>query len=69
MSDQERQTQVIEDTTNPLYYEVVEMDYEVRDQNDLSTYPPFILDLFDRDFDLADKLKGDDYLARAIIDP
>jgi DNA phosphorothioation-dependent restriction protein DptG len=58
---------VIEDNTNPLYFEVVEMEYEVRDINDLESYPPFIFDVFDQDVDLLDS--NDDYLARAIIEP
>jgi len=47
MSDKDKKSSVIEDTTNPLYYEIVELEYEVRDDEDLETYPPFILDLFD----------------------
>ena len=58
---------MIEDNTNPLYFEVVEMEYEVRDINDLESYPPFIFDVFDQDVDLLDS--SDDYLARAIIEP
>jgi hypothetical protein len=38
---------VIEDNTNPLYFEVIELEYEVRDINDLDSYPPFIFDVFD----------------------
>lgn len=68
MSDgKTKRTQVIEDNVNPLYYEVVELDYEVRDIDDLSSYPPFILDVFDEDAELLDST--DDFLARAIIDP
>ena len=61
-----KQTQVIEDNTNPLYYEVIEFEYEVRDINDLESYPPFLLDLYDRDEGFLD---SDDFLARAIIEP
>lgn len=43
------------------------MEYEVRDMNDLESYPPFIFDIFDFDDDLLDS--SDDYLARAIIEP
>lgn len=43
------------------------MEYEVRDINDLESYPPFIFDVFDQDVDLLDS--SDDYLARAIIEP
>jgi hypothetical protein len=62
-----KRTQTIEDNNNPLYYEVIELDYEVRDINDLYSYPPFILDVFDHDDDLFDN--DDDFLARAIIEP
>ena len=45
----------------------MELDYEVRDTNDLTSYPPFIFDLFDEDDELIGK--SEDYLARAIIQP
>ena len=67
MSETQKQTQVIEDNTNPLYFEVIELEYEVRDINDLESYPPFIFDVFDQDQELMDS--SDDYLARAIIEP
>jgi hypothetical protein len=60
-------TLTIEDNNNPLYYEVLELDYEVRDINDLESYPPFIMDVFDEDQELLDST--DDFLARAIIEP
>jgi len=60
-------TQTIDDNNNPLFYEVIEMDYEVRDINDLYSYPPFILDVFDKDEELMDN--DDDFLARAIVEP
>jgi len=43
----------------------LELDYEVRDFNDISTYPPFILDVFDSDTGLLDS--NDDFLGRAMI--
>ena len=49
-----------------MYYEVLEFEYEVRDINDLESYPPFLLDLYDRDEGMLD---SDDFLARAIIEP
>jgi Ca2+-dependent lipid-binding protein len=67
MSEKQKKTAVIEDNNNPLYYETVEMEYEVRDLHDLESYPPFILDVYDMDNDLFDS--SDDYLARAIIEP
>lgn len=62
-----KRTLTIEDNNNPLYYEVLELDYEVRDIDDLESYPPFILDVFDEDQELLDS--SDDFLARAIIEP
>lgn len=62
-----KKTQVIEDNNNPLFYECIEMEYEVREIEDLESYPPFIFDLFDRDTGLFDG--GNDFLARAIIEP
>jgi len=67
MSEKQKKTQIIEDNNNPLYYEVLELEYEVRDVNDLESYPPFIFDVYDHDDDLMDS--SDDYLARAIIEP
>lgn len=43
------------------------MDYEVRDINDLESYPPFLIDVYDEDQELMDS--SDDFLARAIIEP
>ena len=37
MSEGQKKTQTIDDSTNPLYYEVLELDYEVRDINDLES--------------------------------
>lgn len=62
-----KRTQTIEDNNNPLFYEVIELDYEVREIDDLESYPPFILDVFDADDDLMDST--DDFLARAIVEP
>lgn len=46
---------------------MIELDYEVRAINDLESYPPFILDVFDEDQELLDS--SDDFLARAIVEP
>lgn len=35
--------------------------------NDLHSYPPIIVDVYDHDDDLMDS--SDDYVARAIIEP
>ena len=40
---------MVEDNNNPLFYEVLELDYEVFEQTDLRTYPPFIFDVYDYD--------------------
>ena len=49
LSERPKKTQVINDNLNPLYYEVLELEFEVRDTDDLSSYPPFIFDLWDED--------------------
>jgi Ca2+-dependent lipid-binding protein len=67
MSGKNKKTKVIEDNTNPLYYETIDLEYEVRDIKDLESYPPFIFDLFDEDAELFDS--SDDFLARAIVEP
>ena len=43
------------------------MEYEVREIEDLESYPPFILDLYDRDTGIFEG--GNDFLARAIVEP
>jgi len=58
---------VIEDSTNPLFYQVIDMEYEVRDELDVWSFPPFILDVFDQDAELFDS--SDDFLARCIVEP
>jgi len=68
MTEKDKKTSVIEDNNNPLYYETLELEYEVRDIKDRKCYPPFVLDVFDSDAEnLIDTT--DDYLARAIIYP
>jgi hypothetical protein len=49
MTEEEKKTKVIEDTTNPQFYEVVELTYYVREEKDLESYPPFIIDVYDED--------------------
>jgi hypothetical protein len=58
---------VINDSTNPQFYQMVELIYLVHDHENFDTYPPFILDVYDKDDDLLDSTS--DYLARAIIYP
>jgi len=62
-----KKTKVVEDNCNPLFYQTIEMDYEVENEDDLESYPPFIFDVFDHDDDLFDKTP--DYLCRAIVEP
>jgi hypothetical protein len=45
----------------------LELDYEVDDQKDLESYPPFIFDVYDEDKGITDST--DDFLGRAIIEP
>jgi hypothetical protein len=62
-----KRTQVVEDNCNPLFYETIELSYEVDDMDDLYTYPPFIFDIFDYDDDLFDSTP--DYLCRCVVEP
>lgn len=64
---EDKKTSVVEDNCNPLYYETVELDYEVENQEDLESYPPFIFDCYDHDDGLIDST--DDFMGRAIIEP
>lgn len=64
---QEKKTRVIEGNNNPLFYEVVELNYEVENPADPESYPPFIFDCYDRDSDLLDST--DDFIGRALIEP
>jgi hypothetical protein len=43
------------------------MEYEVGDEKDLLTYPPFIFDIWDYDDDLLDST--DDYMCRCVVEP
>lgn len=67
VSETKKKTQIVDDNNNPLFYECVELDYDVASQDDLETYPPFILDVFDNDDGIFDRT--DDFLGRALINP
>ena len=67
MSETVKKTQIQDDNTNPLFYETLEMEYEVRDISDPESYPPFILDVYDHDDELLDS--SPDFLGRAMIEP
>ena len=62
-----KKTSVIDDNNNPLFYESIELDYEVNDSTKLETFPPFILDVYDYDSGIFDS--KDDFLGRAIVEP
>lgn len=46
---------------NPLFYETIELSYEANSEEDL---PPFVLDIYDKDFNPLD---ADDFICRSII--
>ena len=62
-----QRTAVVEDNTNPLYYETIDLHYEVSDPNNIDTYPPFIFDIYDHDDELFDSTP--DFMCRAVIIP
>ena len=53
---------MIEDSLNPIYFQTIEMLY---DMADLETSPPIIFNIWDHDEDLLDS--SDDFLGRAVI--
>lgn len=60
-------TSVIEDTLNPIYQEVLELNYEVEDIKNKETWPPFILDLYDQDMNFM--TRSVDYVGRCVVEP
>ena len=58
---------MVEDNCNPLWYECLELQYDVDNQDDLESYPPFIFDIFDHDDDLFDSTP--DYMCRCVVEP
>ena len=67
VAENEKKTKVMNNTTNPLFYEVLDLEYEVEDFDDILSYPPIIIDCYDFDNDV---LKNDpDFMGRAIIEP
>lgn len=58
-------TKTIYESTNPIWYEAVEMSYECQDVNDM---PPFVIDIYDEDKNMMTKNSAD-FLARALIYP
>jgi hypothetical protein len=62
-----KKTKVVEDNCNPLFYDTLELEYEVNDTDNLESYPPFIFDVYDHDDGLFDS--EPDFLGRAIVEP
>ena len=62
-----KKTKVVEDNCNPLFYDTLELEYEVNDPENLESFPPFIFDVYDHDDGLFDS--EPDYLGRAIVEP
>lgn len=58
----EPRTRVIEDNLNPIFYDVVEVHYEVLN---LEVAPPIVVNIWDTDEELFDG--DDDFLGRAVI--
>ena len=55
-------TRTIDDSLNPIYFETIEMLY---DMADLETAPPIVFNIWDSDNELLDNT--DDFLGRAVI--
>ena len=66
LASTDKKTDYIEDNTNPAYYQTLELEYETREKG-YKSFPPFILDVFDRDADLLDST--DDFMGRCVILP
>ena len=54
-------TKIIEDSLNPIYFETVELLY---DMADIENAPPIVFNIWDRDSGIVD---SDDYLGRSVI--
>lgn len=67
LSENQKETNVCYDNNNPLYFEVIELNYEVRDINNKHCYPPFIIDVYDRDENFLKN--SNDFLGRCMIRP
>lgn len=67
LETKKKKTDTVFDNTNPLFYQAIDLEYEVENEDDVYTYPPFIFDVFDYDDDLFDKTP--DFLGRAIVEP
>jgi len=66
--NEKKRTVVVEDTLNPIYYETIDISYDMPKQEKnqshedwVKSWPPIILNLFDQDLD------GVDYLGRSVI--
>lgn len=68
MSDEVKKTKVCYENNNPLFFEVKELSFEVRNINDLSSYPPIICEIYDLDENMLIP-DSKDYIGRAVIKP
>lgn len=44
-----KKTKVIEDNINPLFFEIIDLQFEVRNLSQISCYPPIIFEVYDED--------------------
>ena len=64
---EQKKTKTLFKSSNPLFYEVLELEYEVEDADNFLSYPPLIFDCYDFDDGVLDNTH--DFLGRAIIEP
>jgi Ca2+-dependent lipid-binding protein len=71
MAGEPKMTKIVKQNTNPLYYEVLELSYEVRSAEELASFPPIIIDVLDHDDGILGSNIGSsaDYLGRVTINP
>lgn len=55
----------LEDTSNPIFYRTIEVDFDIDPFNNYERAKPIILQVFDTDTGLIDST--DDYLGKAVI--
>lgn len=62
-------TNISYDTSNPIFYEVVEFNAQFLEQNNFEYANPIILNIFNRNLSssILDSFKDDEYLGRAVI--
>lgn len=57
-------THVVYDSVNPIFFQCIQCEYEANSE-DLSEFPPVIVDIFDEDDGVTGRTY--DFLARAVI--